>query len=57
MKTLIFNGSPRMNGDTNSLIKKITSKKIDEYNILNAYKCIFCPALITDIAGKIMAAR
>ncbi len=33
MKTLILNGSPRINGDTSSLIKKFTEKKIDEYNI------------------------
>lgn len=26
MKTLIFNGSPRINGDTVSLIEKITEK-------------------------------
>ena len=31
MKTLILNGSPRINGDTSSLIKKFTEKKIDEY--------------------------
>ena len=39
MKTLILNGSPRINGDTNSLIKKFTEKKIDEYKIVDAYRC------------------
>ncbi len=45
MKTLILNGSPRINGDTNSLIKYITSKKIDEYEIVNAYRCDISPCL------------
>ena len=39
MKTLILNGSPRINGDTSSLIKKFTEKKIDEYKIVDAYRC------------------
>lgn len=43
MKTLIFNGSPRENGDTVSLIKKITEKIIGEYKIVNAYKCDISP--------------
>ena len=48
MKTLILNGSPRKNGDTVSLIKKLTQqlngeykiepKKIDGKNI----SCAFC---------------
>ncbi len=36
MKTLIFNGSPRINVDTGSLIKKITEKIPGEYRIVNA---------------------
>ena len=39
MKTLILNGSPRINGDTSRLIKKFTEKKIDEYKIVSAYRC------------------
>ena len=39
MKTLILNGSPRINGDTSSIIKKFTEKKIDEYKIVDAYRC------------------
>lgn len=45
MKTLILNGSPRINGDTDSLIKKIISKKIGEYKIVNAYRCNISPCL------------
>ncbi len=45
MKTLILNGSPRINGDMNSLIKKITAKKIDEYKVVNAYRCNISPCL------------
>ena len=45
MKTLIFNGSPRINGDTNSLIKKITEKITGEYKIVNAYRCNISPCL------------
>ncbi len=39
MKTLILNGSPRINGDTGRLIKIFTEKKIDEYKIIDAYRC------------------
>ncbi len=39
MKTLILNGSPRINGDTSKLIKKFTEKEIDEYKIVDAYRC------------------
>ena len=45
MKTLILNGSPRINGDTSSLIKKFTQKKIDEYKIVDAYKCNISPCI------------
>lgn len=37
MKTLIFNGSPRKNGDTVSLINLLTEKIKGEYKIVNAY--------------------
>ncbi len=38
MKTLILNGSPRINGDTVSLIKKITERIAGEYRIVDAYR-------------------
>ena len=38
MKTLILNGSPRENGETVSLIKKVTEKIAGEYRISNAYR-------------------
>lgn len=45
MKTLIFNGSPRENGDTVSLIQKITEKIPGEYKIINAYRCNISPCI------------
>lgn len=47
MKTLIFNGSPRINGDTASLINFVIPKLNGEYKIVNAYfdhisPCIDC---------------
>lgn len=45
MKTLIFNGSPRINGDTESLIKLITMKIEGEYKIVNAYRCNVSPCI------------
>ena len=47
MKTLILNGSPRRNGDTVSLINKLTEQLNDEYKIVNAYysnisACVDC---------------
>lgn len=45
MKTLIFNGSPRKNGDTVSLIEKITEKTGGEYSVINAYRCNVSPCL------------
>ena len=45
MKTLIFNGSPRQNGDTSSLIKKFTEKIKGEYRIVEAYRCNISPCL------------
>ena len=45
MKTLIFNGSPRENGDTASLIKKVTEGIAGEYKIINAYRCNISPCI------------
>lgn len=45
MKTLIFNGSPRINGDTAGLIGIITEKITGEYKIVNAYRCNISPCL------------
>lgn len=45
MKTLILNGSPRENGDTVSLIKKVTEKIAGEYRIINAYRCNISPCV------------
>ena len=39
MKTLIFNGSPRINGDTESLLKIVKENIAGEYKIVNAYHC------------------
>ena len=39
MKTLILNGSPRKNGDTNSLVNLIIPEIIGDYRIVNAYDC------------------
>ncbi len=45
MKTLILNGSPRENGDTASLIKKVTGKIPGEYKLINAYRCNISPCI------------
>lgn len=45
MKTLILNGSPRIHGDTVSLIQKITEKITGEYKMINAYRCDISPCL------------
>lgn len=45
MKTLIFNGSPRPNGDTVSLLNILTSELSDEYRIVNAYRCNISPCV------------
>lgn len=47
MKTLIFNGSPRKNGDTMGLINEFIKELDGEYKIVNAYysdikPCIDC---------------
>ncbi|MDF2542407.1 MAG: putative acetyltransferase [Herbinix sp.] len=45
MKTLIFNGSPRKNGDTVSLINKVIKNLTGEYKIINAYDCRINPCI------------
>lgn len=45
MKTLILNGSPRINGDTSSLVNKIIEKITGEYRIVNAYRCNISPCM------------
>lgn len=45
MKTLIFNGSPKKNGDTESLINVVTSKIYGEYRIVDAYRCDISPCI------------
>lgn len=45
MKTLIFNGSPRKNGDTESLIRVLTDSLAGEYKIVNAYRCDISPCV------------
>ncbi len=37
MKTLIFNGSPRKNGDTKSLINEMLKELEGEYKVVDAY--------------------
>lgn len=37
MKTLIFDGSPRKNGDTAALIAAFTEKLVGEYTVIRAY--------------------
>lgn len=45
MKTLIINGSPRINGDTESLINIIRKKLPGECKVLNAYRCDISPCM------------
>ena len=45
MKTLIFNGSPRKNGDTVALIKIFTRYLEGEYRIIDAYHCNIQPCV------------
>lgn len=45
MKTLIFNGSPRKEGDTVSLINKFIENLNGEYKIVNAYDCRIQPCI------------
>ncbi len=45
MKTLIFNGSPRINGDTESLLKIVRENIVGEYKLVNAYRCHISPCM------------
>lgn len=45
MKTLIFNGSPRKNGDTVSLINYLTKQLPGEYKIVDTYRANISPCL------------
>lgn len=45
IKTLIWNGSPRTNGDTVSLIRKITDRITGGYKTVDAYRCGISPCL------------
>ena len=45
MKTLIFNGSPRKNGNTMALIEMITRNLQGEYRIVNTYNCNISPCV------------
>lgn len=44
-KTLIFNGSPRVKGDTVSLIDAIVKELDGEYKIINAYRSSIAPCI------------
>jgi len=39
MKTLVFNGSPRQNGDTAALVAEFIKNLEGEYKIVNPYEC------------------
>ena len=45
MKTLIFSGSPRKNGDTAHLIRLLTENLDGEYRIVDAYHCSISPCV------------
>lgn len=45
MKTLIFNGSPRLKGDTRSLINVMLEDLQGEYKIVNAYNDKIAPCI------------
>lgn len=45
MKTLIFNGSPRKNGDTMEMIRRLTAKLEGEIKIVNAYGSDISPCI------------
>ena len=45
MKTLIINGSPRKNGNTVSLIKKLTENLHGEHKIIDAYYSNISPCI------------
>lgn len=45
MKTLIFNGSPRKNGDTMTFINELIKHLDGEHKIINAYYCNIMPCM------------
>ena len=45
MKTLIINGSPRPNGDTVSLIRRLEEDLDGEYKVVDAYRCNISPCV------------
>mgnify|MGYP002509830204 CR=1 FL=1 len=45
MKTLIINGSPRIGGDTESLIDIIRKNLVGECRVLNTYRCNISPCM------------
>ena len=45
MKTLIFNGSPRKNGNTSFLVKELVSHLEGEVSIINAYESEISPCI------------
>lgn len=45
MKTLIINGSPRVNGDTVGLLGILKESLAGEYKIVNAYRCNISPCV------------
>jgi multimeric flavodoxin WrbA len=45
MKTLIFNGSPRKNGNTAQLVKELCRQLDGEYKIVSAYYCSVKPCI------------
>ncbi|MCI8331832.1 MAG: flavodoxin family protein [Clostridiales bacterium] len=44
-KTLILNGSPRLHGDTVSLIHYLTDRLAGAYKIVDAYRCAVSPCI------------
>lgn len=45
MKTLVFNGSPRKNGDTASLIRALTARLSGAVNVVDAYRADISPCI------------
>lgn len=45
MGTLILAGSPRLQGDTFSLVEKLTQGLSDEFKIVDAYRCNVSPCV------------
>ena len=45
MKTLIFNGSPRNNGGTATLIKELEKSLAGDVNVISSYKANISPCI------------